>query len=383
MLQILDSPLQIGIEAPLVLLILVFLEAVLSADNAIALAAISQKLEDSIQRQALNLGLAIAYVLRISLILTATWVNQFWQFQVLGAAYLLWLALQYFNADESAGQADRVRFDEVNAAPAVPRQENVDSLWEAIPVIALTDLAFSLDSVTTAIAVSQQTWLVLTGATIGIIALRFMAGLFIRWLDEFANLESAGYLTVALVGLRLLVRVINQDSLPPEWVMVSAIALIFLWGFSQQTLTELPQEPESSEAPEAELLDSQRKDEPNKVWSQPPLEQSVSYLLRAGILVASAIVLVGGALYLIRHGAEPANYQVFRGASVFSSPAGVVTDVLSGSSRGIMQLGLLLLIATPVARVAFSLLAFLLQRDLTYVIITLFVLATLTYSFIF
>lgn len=357
MLQILDSPLQIGIEAPLVLLILIFLEIVLSADNAIALAAISQKLQDSqLQRQALNLGLAIAYVLRISLILTATWVIQFWQFQLLGAAYLLWLVLQHFNADESTGQADRVRFD---------------SLWEAIPVIALTDLAFSLDSVTTAIAVSQQTWLVLTGATIGIIALRFMAGLFIRWLDEFANLESAGYLTVALVGLRLLVRVINQDSLPPEWVMVSAITLIFLWGFSHQTLTESPQEPESSAAPEA-LLDSQRKDEPNKVWSQPPLEQSVSYLLRAGLLVASAIVLVGGVLYLIRHGTEPANYQVFLGSSVFSSPGGVVTSVLSGSSRGIIQLGLLLLIATPVTRVAFSLLAFLLQRDLTYVIITLF-----------
>ncbi|HEY9649959.1 MAG TPA: hypothetical protein V6C95_04800, partial [Coleofasciculaceae cyanobacterium] len=87
--QIFNSPFDVGLEAPLVLLILVALEAVLSADNAIALAAIAQGLEDGrMQRNALNLGLVVAYVLRITLILTATWVVQFWQFELLGAAYL-------------------------------------------------------------------------------------------------------------------------------------------------------------------------------------------------------------------------------------------------------------------------------------------------------
>lgn len=133
-----------------------------------------------------------------------------------------------------------------------------DSLWQAIPVIALTDLAFSLDSVTTDVAVSQETWLVVIGATIGVIMLRFMAGLFIRWLDEYIHLEDAGYLTVALVGLRLVMRVINSDSLPPEWVMISAIALIFLWGFSERTVSESPQEPENSSALEANLLTTVR-----------------------------------------------------------------------------------------------------------------------------
>lgn len=228
--QILDSPLHIGFEAPLVLLVLVFLEAVLSADNAIALAAIAQRLEgEQLQRQALNLGLIVAYVLRMSLILTATWVTKFWQFQVLGAAYLLWLVFQYFTSSDGDGQEHHA-----------PR---FNSLSSAIPVIALTDLAFSLDSVTTAIAVSQEIWLVLTGATIGIITLRFMAGLFIRWLGEYVHLEDAGYFTVALVGLRLLVRVINEDWLPPEWAMISAIALIFLWGFSVR-ITESPTETE-------------------------------------------------------------------------------------------------------------------------------------------
>ncbi|WP_066382520.1 MULTISPECIES: TerC family protein [unclassified Anabaena] len=227
----------LSIEAAIVLLILVFLEAVLSADNAIALAAIAQGLDNKkLERQALNIGLVVAYVLRITLLLTATEVQKFWQFELLGAAYLLWLVFQHFTSDESA--------DEHHHGP------RFNSLLQAIPVIALTDLAFSLDSVTTAIAVSQERWLVLTGTTIGIITLRFMAGLFIRWLDEFENLEDAGYITVALVGLRLLLKVINDDFVPPEWLMITAIALILTWGFSKRHLTEAPQvEAEKTEVP--------------------------------------------------------------------------------------------------------------------------------------
>ncbi|MEH1890335.1 MAG: DUF475 domain-containing protein [Nostoc sp.] len=224
-----------SVEAPIVLLILIFLEAVLSADNAIALAAIAQGLEDKeLERKALNFGLVVAYVLRITLILTATWVQQFWQFELLGAAYLLWLVFQHFTSQQDE--------DEQHHEP------RFNSLLQAIPVIAFTDLAFSLDSVTTAIAVSQEKWLVLTGATIGIITLRFMAGLFIRWLDEYENLEDAGYVTVALVGLRLLLKVVNDSLVPPEWIMIPAIFLILGWGFSKRIGTELPQvEPEKSE----------------------------------------------------------------------------------------------------------------------------------------
>jgi YkoY family integral membrane protein len=224
-----------SIEAPIVLLILVFLEAVLSADNAIALAAIAQGLEDKeLERKALNFGLIIAYVLRITLILTATWVKDFWQFELLGAAYLLWLVFQHFTSEETQ--------DDHHHGP------RFNSVLQAIPVIAFTDLAFSLDSVTTAIAVSQERWLVLTGATIGIITLRFMAGLFIRWLDEYANLEDAGYITVAFVGLRLLLKVINDDLVPPEWLMISAIGIILAWGFSKKNAIALPQtEPEKTE----------------------------------------------------------------------------------------------------------------------------------------
>ncbi|MBW4566728.1 MAG: DUF475 domain-containing protein [Tolypothrix carrinoi HA7290-LM1] len=226
-----------SVEAPLVLLVLILLEAVLSADNAIALAAIAQGLEDKeLERKALNVGLVVAYVLRITLILTATWVQQFWQFNVLGAAYLLWLVFQHFTSEEGE--------DNQHHGP------RFNSLLQAIPVIAFTDLAFSLDSVTTAIAVSQEKWLVLTGATIGIITLRYMAGLFIKWLDEYVYLEDAGYITVALVGLRLLLKVVNDSFVPPEWAMIGAIALVFAWGFSKRTTPQLSKEPEKSEVVE-------------------------------------------------------------------------------------------------------------------------------------
>ena len=212
-----------SIEASIVLLILIFLEAVLSADNAIALAAIAQGLDnEKLERQALNLGLVVAYVLRITLLLTATWVQKYWEFELIGAAYLLWLVFQHFTSEEDEEDADR--------------EPRFKSLLQAIPVIAFTDLAFSLDSVTTAIAVSDNKWLVIIGTTIGIITLRFMAGLFIRWLDEFVYLEDAGYITVAFVGVRLLLRVVNEALVPPQWIIITAIAIILAWGFSKRTV---------------------------------------------------------------------------------------------------------------------------------------------------
>lgn len=233
--QVFNSPLHTGIETPLVLLILIALEAVLSADNAIALAAIAQGLEDSrLQNQALNFGLIAAYVLRISLILTATWVVQFWQFELLGAAYLLWLVFQHFTSETEE--------DDRHHGP------RFTSLWQTVPIIAITDLAFSLDSVTTAIAISDKTWLVLIGGTIGVITLRFMAGLFIRWLKEYTHLEDAGYITVGFVGLRLLLRAIKPELVPPEGLMVAAIALVFIWGFSQRTEIEPQVESETKES---------------------------------------------------------------------------------------------------------------------------------------
>lgn len=246
--HLLDLSPNVGIDTLLLLPVLVALEAVLSADNAIALAAIARGLATpKLQRDALNLGLVAAFVLRVILILTATWVIRYWQFELLGAVYLLWLVFQYFTSEDE---------EEDQHHHHGPR---FASLWQAIPVIALTDLAFSLDSVTTAIAISQEKWLVLTGGAIGILALRLMAGLFIRWLKEYEYLETAGYLTVSLVAVRLLMRVINESFVPPEWMMVGAIAILFAWGFSKRIPLEtaLLDEPASGAIVEPTLEEKQ------------------------------------------------------------------------------------------------------------------------------
>ncbi|MDM3849153.1 MAG: DUF1634 domain-containing protein [Aphanizomenon gracile PMC627.10] len=120
-----------------------------------------------------------------------------------------------------------------------------------------------------------------------------------------------------------------------------------------------------------------------KSVSEKQLESLLSNLLKYGVLIASSVVLFGGILYLINHGSEPAEYQIFRGTpSEFHSPTGVVNAVLAGSRRGIIQLGLLILIAIPILRVIISFCTFLLQRNFIYVVITSLVLASLTYSLV-
>ncbi|WP_319420088.1 TerC family protein [Pleurocapsa sp. FMAR1] len=215
-----------GAETYLILLVLILLEAVLSADNAIALAAIAKSIKDpQRQRQALDIGLIGAYILRIALILAATWVIKYWQFELLGAMYLLWLVINYFffsdedNADEN-------------------RSLSLKSLWQVIPTIAITDLAFSLDSVTSAIAITEDTWLIIAGGTIGIIVLRFLTSLFIKWLQEYTYLEDAGFITVGFVGLRLLLKVWLPDYFIPEWLTVAVVAIFFTWGFSKREAVE-------------------------------------------------------------------------------------------------------------------------------------------------
>jgi predicted tellurium resistance membrane protein TerC len=86
------------------------------------------------------------------------------------------------------------------------------------------------------VAVSDNLLLVMAGGFIGVVALRLTSGLFIRWLAEYNHLESAGYLAVGLVGIRLLLRLALPQLVPPEWVLLAVVALLFAWGFSKRTL---------------------------------------------------------------------------------------------------------------------------------------------------
>jgi uncharacterized membrane protein len=116
-------------------------------------------------------------------------------------------------------------------------------------------------------------------------------------------------------------------------------------------------------------------------WNDQKIEDIIGNLLRIGVGTAAAVVLVGAAAYLVRHGFGHANYRVFRGEpSDLRTLRGIVRAALGLHPRGIIQLGLVLLIATPVARVAFSVFAFAVERDRMYVVFTLMVLGILIVS---
>lgn len=216
-------------EVALLLPVLIGLEIVLSADNAIALAAIARKQPDpAAQQRALNLGLVFALLFRVVLILAAQWVLNFRPLMGAGAVYLLWLCLSHFFL-QSANDDDAATEESPGPAEAAAK-----SLAATAFTIALTDLAFSLDSVAAAVAVSDRIALVITGGVVGVVALRLSSGLFIRLLQRYQRLEAAGYLAVGLVGIQLSVRVFRPDVELPEWALLLLVAVLFLWGFSAQ-----------------------------------------------------------------------------------------------------------------------------------------------------
>ena len=122
---------------------------------------------------------------------------------------------------------------------------------------------------------------------------------------------------------------------------------------------------------------------PEKGWGDRQIETIMGNLLRAGVVFAAAVTLTGGVLFLARYGSTIPQYRDFHGEpAALRQVKTILRDALSGHGRALMQLGLLLLIATPVARVVFSLVAFAIQGDRLYVLLTLVVLAVLAFSLV-
>ena len=224
------TPLLDGIDrwvelAPL-LPVIVSLELVLSADNAVALASITRKLNNiDLQKKALNIGILIALLLRVLVILTAQFFLNFWPVKLIGGLYLISLSISKFvniNLYQSTNDLTSINTNPYN------------SLLKVIFLLAITDLAFSIDSITAAVAISDQFLLVITGATIGVIALRFTSGLFIKWLEIYVNLEKAGYIAVGIIGIKLILQLVLFQIVIPEYLFFLVMLCLFLWGFSSK-----------------------------------------------------------------------------------------------------------------------------------------------------
>ena len=124
--------------------------------------------------------------------------------------------------------------------------------------------------------------------------------------------------------------------------------------------------------------------QPASRWSDHAVEQVIGRLLQLGVLVAAAVVLFGAVLLLVNHGGLPASYSEFRGEPPeLRTVVGIIRAATTMNAAAIVQLGLVLLIATPIARVGFTLVAFILQRDKTYVGITTIVMVLLLFGLVF
>jgi len=227
------TPLLDGIDrwvelAPL-LPVIISLELVLSADNAVALASITKNLNNiDLQTKALNIGIFIALLLRILVILTAQFILNFWPVKLIGGIYLISLSISKFFTLNNAISNDNNKIKNIKSDI---------SIVNVILLLSVTDLAFSIDSITAAVAISDQFLLVITGAIIGVIALRFTSGLFIKWLEIYINLEKAGYIAVGIIGIKLILQLILYKLVIPEYLFFLLMLCLFLWGFSSKGST--------------------------------------------------------------------------------------------------------------------------------------------------
>ncbi|WP_038056016.1 TerC family protein [Thermus amyloliquefaciens] len=175
-----------------VILVLVALEVILSADNALILGVLVQKLPAHLRRKALFYGILGAYVLRGLALLFAAWVIKLWWIQVLGAAYLLYIALKHF-----------LKSEEAHAPP--PMEVSASHFWKTVAQVEVMDLAFAVDSVLVAVALSDKLWVIYTGVFLGILALRMLASLVVNLLDRYPRFKHLAYVVVGLAGVKLFI----------------------------------------------------------------------------------------------------------------------------------------------------------------------------------
>ena len=205
--------------------ILISLELLLSADNAVALASLTKSLESSeLRARALNIGITISLLFRIFLILLSKLLLKFIFIRIFAGLYLIYLF-----------------FSNVLTNPEVNNSESDKNLihnkfkfLKVVALLSITDFAFSIDSITTAVAISDQYILIIFGALIGVLALRFTSGIFLKLLDKFSRLETAGYIAILIVGIKLLLNTLIKESILPDYYFYILILFAFIWGFSRK-----------------------------------------------------------------------------------------------------------------------------------------------------
>lgn len=193
---------------------LTLLEGILSVDNALVLAILVRTLPPEQRRKALTYGIVGAFVFRFIALIFAGHLMQLLVFKLLGGGYLVYLAMKHMFFFHGA--------DAPHGEKASPR-----SFWMTVVVVELTDVAFSIDSITTAVAMSNKLMVVWIGGILGIIALRFAAGFFVHLLEKLPKLEDLAYQLIFFIGTKLILDGfgVHLDHLV-FWMMMAIIAVL-------------------------------------------------------------------------------------------------------------------------------------------------------------
>ena len=207
--------------------ILISLEILLSADNAVALASLTKALKNSTDRtKALNIGITISLIFRILLILLSSFLLKFLYIRIFAGLYLIYLFLSNVTLkNKKIDASDDEEFSIKN---------NRFEFLKVVALLCITDLSFSIDSITTAVAISDQYVLIVIGAFIGVIALRFTSGIFLRLLEYFIRLEMAGYIAILIIGVKLILNTLVKEIFLPDYYFYILIFTSFVWGFSKK-----------------------------------------------------------------------------------------------------------------------------------------------------
>jgi YkoY family integral membrane protein len=204
--------------------LLVLLEGLLSADNAMVLAVLVLGLPKPLQKRALRYGILGAFAFRSTALLFGLYMMNVALVKLAGALYLLYLPFRHFFGEQES--------EDRRSVPQARPWLGLSPFWATVVKVELTDIVFAVDSIVVAVAMSQKTWVVLSGGVLGIIAMRLVIGQLLTVVERYPILVDAAFVIIAWVGTRLLVQYLHQAGFiswdVPEWLGYGLIVAIFL-----------------------------------------------------------------------------------------------------------------------------------------------------------
>jgi YkoY family integral membrane protein len=203
--------------------LLVMLEGLLSADNAMVLAVLVLGLPKAHQRQALQYGILGAFAFRSVATLLAAYMIRLGWVKLGGAAYLLYLAAHHFLQH---GGSDARR-----TPPPAKAMFGLSAFWATVVKVELTDIVFAIDSILVAVAMSPKLWVILTGGILGIVMMRLVIGQLLAIVERYPPLVDGAFIIIAWVGIKLLIEYLHSADFIafeiPKWLSLGLIVVIF------------------------------------------------------------------------------------------------------------------------------------------------------------